>query len=76
MGIVVSGSFLGWTGSRARETGEEEGQAPELQRRGGSEEEAGWQLGTCTESLGKQSTLLLSRGVRKEYTERWVRRET
>ena len=46
MGIVVSGSFLGWTGSRARETGEEEGQAPELQRRGGSEVEAGWQLGT------------------------------
>ena len=46
MGILVSGSFLGWTGSRARETGEEEGQAPKLQRRGGSEEEAGWQLGT------------------------------
>lgn len=31
---------------------------------------------SLTESLGKQSTLLLSRGVRKEYTERWVRRET
>ena len=38
-------SFLGWTGSRAREGGEEERQAPELQRRGNSEEEAGWQLG-------------------------------
>lgn len=30
---------------------------------------------SLTESLGKQSTLLLTR-VRKEYTERWVRRET
>lgn len=46
MGIVVSGNFLGWTESRARERGEEERQAPELQKRGDGEEEAGWQLGT------------------------------